>query len=110
MVLLALHLLCNYQAVRAVVARTLNRPRLLLLMEQFADTFTVMPLQEANAAEPLLTDSAFCAGVCHLVLLTRGALHQNSTIYAQRCTPKPIKQPAFYQSIITGESAGKKIA
>ncbi|XP_018016415.1 RUS family member 1 [Hyalella azteca] len=61
MVLLALHLLCNYQAVRAVVARTLNRPRLLLLMQQFADTFTVMPLQEANAAEPLFTGSAFCA-------------------------------------------------
>ncbi|KAF2365542.1 Root UVB sensitive family [Trinorchestia longiramus] len=57
--LLGLHLTCNYKAVRSVVARSLNRPRLLLLLQHFAATGTVLSLRTANTSEPLFSGSAF---------------------------------------------------
>lgn len=59
LVLLFVHLVCNHRAVRAVVAPSLNRPRLLLLLDQFAQARTVPDVAQANANEPLLFGSAF---------------------------------------------------
>nr|XP_045603680.1 RUS family member 1-like [Procambarus clarkii]XP_045603681.1 RUS family member 1-like [Procambarus clarkii] len=54
-----LHLLANYQAVRAVKMESLNRPRLLYILDKWFSTATVPGVEETNLSEPLLFGAAF---------------------------------------------------
>lgn len=57
--LLGAHVYCNYRAVRAVCAPSLNRPRLLVLLGKFSEERRVPGVEEGNRLEPLLYGAAF---------------------------------------------------
>lgn len=54
-----LHLLANYQAVRAVKMESLNRPRLLYILDQWFTTANVPGIEETNLSESLIFGAAF---------------------------------------------------
>ncbi|XP_042881740.1 RUS family member 1-like isoform X2 [Penaeus japonicus] len=53
------HLLANYQAVRSVKMESLNRPRLLYILDKWTMNASVPGIDETNLSEPLLTGAAF---------------------------------------------------
>lgn len=56
---IVLHLLTNYLAVRAVKMESLNRPRLLHVLQSWFSTAAVPGIEETNQAEPLFSGPAF---------------------------------------------------
>lgn len=59
LILLNVHLYCNYRAVRAVVALSINRPRLLIILDEFNESRCVPSPRICNASEPLWHGPAF---------------------------------------------------
>ncbi|XP_076055079.1 RUS family member 1-like isoform X2 [Oratosquilla oratoria] len=58
-VLIFFHVYANYKAVRAVRIKTLNRPRLLILLHKWFTSTKILSVEEANKNEPLVTGAAY---------------------------------------------------
>ncbi|XP_071513322.1 RUS family member 1 isoform X2 [Panulirus ornatus] len=58
-VCVVLHLLANYRAVRAIQMESLNRPRLLYILNSWFTSSIIPEVEETNLAEPLLFGAAF---------------------------------------------------
>lgn len=75
-----LHLAANYQAVKSVRMDTLNRTRLLLLLQQFAADKTILSVARANRIEPVVmgfvpSDRSICGYEIRLGLSARDLGH-----------------------------------
>ncbi|XP_076040089.1 RUS family member 1-like isoform X2 [Oratosquilla oratoria] len=58
-ILMGLHIFANYKAKRIVRIETLNRPRLLILLEKWFSVTRIPSVEEANKSEPLFFGAAY---------------------------------------------------